>query len=82
MRAAGSDAGRGEEDQEHEDADAEHDEQHLAEAADDGAEHQRQPSRILARGSSASRTPSPRMLSASTVITMAMPGASATIGRV
>ena len=38
--------------------------------------------RILARGSSASRTPSPRMLSASTVSTIAMPGASATQGRV
>ena len=41
-----------------------------------------QRNRSLARGSSASRTPSPRMLRASTESTMAMPGAIATIGRV
>ena len=60
-------AGRGEEDQEDEDADAEHHEEHLGQAADEGVSISRQPIRSLARGSSASRTPSPSTLSASTV---------------
>src|SRR5580692_6523543 len=38
--------------------------------------------RSLARGSNASRTPSPRMLSATHTITMQIPGAIATQGRV
>src|SRR5262249_55547849 len=75
-------ARRREEDQEHEDADAEHHKQHLAQPFDDRAEHQVFRMRSFERGSRASRTPSPKMLSASTVMTMAMPGASATIGRV
>ena len=76
-------AGRGEEDQENEDADPKHHEGHLQEAAKEGGDHRGgQPIRTLARGSSASRTPSPRTLRAKTVTAMAMPGARATIGRV
>ena len=48
--------------------------------ADDEGDHAASPTRSLARGSSASRTPSPRTLRQSTVSTMAMPGASATHG--
>ena len=75
------DAGRGEEDQEHEHADREQDEHHRDEPAEDEAQHQA-PIRSFARGSSASRTPSPSTFSASTVSAIAIPGASATAGRV
>ena len=75
-------AGRREEDQEHQHADAEHHEGHLAKAAKQGVDHQPRPILILERGSSASRRPSPSTLSARTVMTMAIPGASATSGRV
>jgi hypothetical protein len=47
-----------------------------------GTEHFHFPILTLARGSSASRTPSPSTFSASTVSTIMMPGAIATIGRV
>ena len=75
------DAGRGEEDHEHEHADREHHEHHRDEPAGDEAQHQCA-TRSFARGSSASRTPSPSTFSASTVRAIASPGASATAGRV
>ena len=73
---------RGKEDQEHKHADAEHHKDHLTEALKQGKEHQLRPILIFERGSSASRKPSPRTFNASTVMTMAMPGARATTGRV
>ena len=74
-------AGRREEDQEQDNRDAEHHEQHLAETAQQHGRHQPF-TRSLAFGSSASRTPSPKTLRATTVITTAMPGSTATSGRV
>ncbi len=76
-------AGGPEEDQE-DDADPEHHEDHLEQAANERVQHrgtQSPPIRSLERGSSASRTPSPNTFKVSTVTAMAMPGASATIGR-
>ena len=74
------DARRGEEDQEHEHADREHHEHHRDEPAREEEQHQCA-TRSFARGSSASRTPSPSTFSASTVRAIAIPGASATAGR-
>ena len=78
----GVDARRGEEDEERHHADREEDEDHRQEAADGEAQHQSPPPRSLARGSRASRTPSPSTFSARTVTAIATPGAIATRGRV
>ena len=71
-----------EEDQEDEHADREEHEHRRDEPPGDEAQHQPTPIRSFARGSSASRMPSPRTFSASTVSAIAMPGAIATAGRV
>ena len=70
------------EDQEGEDRDREQHEDHRDEAADDEASHSASQCSILtfARGSSASRTPSPKTLSESTVSTSIAPGTIASIG--
>lgn len=74
-------ARRCKEDQEYQHADAEQNEEHLQHAVRNEGRHAQ--SRLnLACGSSASRTPSPKRLSAKTVTTMARPGASETAGRV
>src|SRR3954452_3934251 len=61
------------EDQEGEDRDGDQHHDHREEAADDEAAHQCS-IRTVARGSSASRTPSPKMLIESTAITSIRPG--------
>ena len=78
----GVDAGRGEEDQVDQHADREHHEDHREEPADEERGHGAFPARSRARGSSASRRPSPKTFSVSTVSTIATPGAMATAGRV
>src|SRR5581483_4549046 len=79
----GVDAGCREEDQEREHADREQHEHHRDEAAGDEAKHGYvSVDRSFARGSSASRTPSPSTFSARTVSAIAIPGARATAGRV
>src|SRR5207245_3443296 len=78
---SGVPAGDDHEDQEDDEADGDQHEHHPDDAPDEEGEHQ---CSILtfARGSSASRRPSPKMFSASTVRTIAMPGTIASHGAV
>ncbi len=85
--AAAGDAGggvgtwRGEENEKHQNADGEKYENHFRQAAQQDQKNHFC-TRIFARGSKASRTPSPKKFSATTVSMIARPGAMATAGRV
>ena len=79
------DAGYGEEDREHDHAQREHNDKRRQQSADDERDHSPpacRPNLSRARGSSASRMPSPSTFTQSTVATIASPGAMATQGRV
>src|SRR4029450_1993795 len=67
------------EDDEDEEADDEHHRDHPEQPAEDERTHQRS-IRTFERGSSASRSPSPKMFSDRTVSTIAIPGISASHG--